>query len=54
MLRAITAFEMEIGAWRGTVKLGQDKPEEARLRVGEALAEQGQHEVVALMRRDGR
>lgn len=54
MLRAITAFQMEIGAWRGTVKLGQDKPEEARTHVGEALSDLGQHEIAALIRGDGR
>jgi len=47
MLGAITAFEMEVADWRGTIKLGQDKPEEARLRVADAL---GGHEVAQMMR----
>ncbi|MDQ2878899.1 MAG: FMN-binding negative transcriptional regulator [Pseudomonadota bacterium] len=30
LARAIIGFRLEIGTWRGTIKLGQDKPEAAR------------------------
>ncbi len=47
MMAAITGFEMTITSWRGTDKLGQNKPEAARLGVADAL---GDHPVAALMR----
>ena len=53
LLKAITGFEMEIGEWRGTAKLDQDKPAEVRERLGEALDAQGQAAIAALVR-DGR
>lgn len=50
MLGAITGFEMRIRAWRGTCKLGQNKPSEARESVAKALDERGQKSVAHLMR----
>ncbi len=50
MLSAIIGFELRITAWRGTAKLGQNKPAEARSRVAEALDAQGRKAVAHLMR----
>ncbi len=50
MTRAVTGFEMRIAAWRGTAKLGQNKPQEARERVAEALDARGQPAIAHLMR----
>ena len=50
LLKAITGFEMEIGAWRGTAKLDQDKPLEVRERLAEALAGQGNQAIADLVR----
>jgi transcriptional regulator len=41
LLKAITGFEMAVAAWRGTAKLDQDKPEEVRSRIADALRERG-------------
>lgn len=51
--RAICGFEMRVTAWRGTVKLGQNKPEAARTRVAEALEKRGQRAMAHLMRELG-
>lgn len=50
MLGAITGFEMRIEAWRGTRKLGQNKPEAARAAAADALDALGQDAIAALMR----
>jgi transcriptional regulator len=50
LLKAITGFEMEIAAWRGTAKLDQDKPEAVRARIADALARRGEDEMAAAMR----
>jgi transcriptional regulator len=50
LLKAITGFEMEIHAWRGTAKLDQDKPDEVRERLAAALLGQGQREMAELVR----
>ena len=50
LLKAITGFEMEIAEWRGTAKIDQDKPEEVRARIAEALVGQGDAEAAALTR----
>jgi transcriptional regulator len=50
MLGAITGFEMRITAWRGTAKLGQNKPAEARENVASALDQKGSKAVAHLMR----
>lgn len=50
MLGAITGFEMRIDAWRGTRKLGQNKPAPARDAAANALDATGQNAIAALMR----
>lgn len=50
MLTAIIGFRLEIRAWRGTLKLGQNKPEAARLAAADALEAQGRRAMAALMR----
>lgn len=50
MLGAITGYEMRISAWRGTRKLGQNKPEAARARVADALDAVGGQAMATLMR----
>jgi transcriptional regulator len=50
MLGAIIGFELEITGWRGTAKLGQNKPVEARNRVADALEARGQRGMALLMR----
>jgi transcriptional regulator len=50
MLGAITGFRLEIQAWRGTRKLGQNKSDAARLSAADALDAQGRHAVAHWMR----
>ncbi len=50
MLGAIIGFELRITAWRGTAKLGQNKPESARIGAADALETLGQRSVAHLMR----
>ncbi|MDF2384576.1 FMN-binding negative transcriptional regulator [Nostoc ellipsosporum NOK] len=50
LLTAIIGYRLEIRAWRGTRKLGQNKPDAARLAAADALDAQGRHAVAALMR----
>jgi transcriptional regulator len=50
LLKAITGFEMEVAAWRGTAKLDQDKPEPVRTRIAEALAQRGETAMAEAMR----
>ena len=50
LLKAIAGFEMEIAAWRGTAKVDQDKPDEVRNRIADALAGRGEREMAATMR----
>jgi transcriptional regulator len=50
MLAAITGFRLEVTHWRGTNKLGQHKPEAARLATADALAAQGRQAMAALIR----
>lgn len=49
MTGAITGYRLEIQAWRGTLKLGQHRPEAARA-AADALEAQGRRAVAALMR----
>jgi transcriptional regulator len=51
MLKAITGFEMAIADWRGTAKLGQDKPAAARAGAAAALAALGDRAMAEAMRR---
>jgi transcriptional regulator len=50
MLGAITGFELAVTAWRSTAKLGQNKPEEARLRAADGTEAAGNHGIAQLMR----
>jgi len=50
MLEAITGFEMQVTAWRGTFKLDQDKPAEVRSRLAAALEAHGETAIAGLMR----
>jgi transcriptional regulator len=50
MLRGITGFRLEVQAWRATAKLGQNKPEAARLAAADALAAHGQHAIADRVR----
>lgn len=48
--RGIVGFEMEIRGWRGTAKLGQNKPDAARHAAADALEARGRRAVAHLMR----
>ena len=50
MLGGITGFELEIRAFRGTAKLGQNKPEAARMAVADALDQRGRRAIAHVMR----
>lgn len=50
MLPGIVGFEMEVQAWRPTLKLSQNKPVEERTRVADGLERQGSAGIAALMR----
>ncbi|HEX8126457.1 MAG TPA: FMN-binding negative transcriptional regulator [Allosphingosinicella sp.] len=50
LLKSIGGFEMEIAAWRGTAKVDQDKPQEVRDRIADALAGRGELDMAATMR----
>lgn len=50
MLSAISGYTLEIVAWRGTKKLGQNKPEAARLAAADALDAGGKRAMAHLMR----
>jgi transcriptional regulator len=50
MLDAIQGFTLTIHAWRGTAKLGQNKPAHARLAAADALERTGNGAIAQLMR----
>lgn len=50
MLDAIEGFTLTIQAWRGTAKLGQNKPPEARRAAADALDGVGRTAIAQLMR----
>ncbi len=50
MLGGIFGFEMRVTGWRGTVKLGQNKPADVRARVADKLEECGQRAMALLIR----
>jgi transcriptional regulator len=50
MMGAITAFAIDVTAWRTTAKLSQNKPQAARLATADALEAQGRKAVAHLMR----
>ena len=47
----IVGFELEIQAWRETIKLSQNKPADERARVADGLEGEGAAGIAALMRR---
>jgi transcriptional regulator len=53
MLNAITGYRLEITAWRGTRKLGQNKPDAARTSATDALEGQGRRAIAHWMRNLG-
>ena len=53
MLGAITGFEMEVKAWRPTLKLSQNKPKEVRERVAVQLEAQGKRAMAHMIREWG-
>jgi transcriptional regulator len=52
LLKSISGFEMDVAHWRGTAKVDQDKPQEVRSRIADALAERGERQMAATMRTD--
>ena len=50
LLKAIDGFEMEVAAWRGTAKLDQDKSDEVRHRIADALDGQSETAMARLVR----
>jgi transcriptional regulator len=50
MLGAITGYEMQVSDWRGTRKLGQNKPIAARMGAADGLEAAGDVAIAALMR----
>lgn len=50
LLGGLIGFSMQVEAMQGTAKLGQDKPEAARIGVADALDAGGNAELAALMR----
>lgn len=50
MLGAITGFEMEVKAWRPTLKLSQNKPDEVRERVAVQLEAQSKRALAQMIR----
>lgn len=50
LLRGITGFAMTVQAWRGTAKLGQNKPEAARIAAADAIAAAGRPAIAECMR----
>jgi transcriptional regulator len=50
LLAAIVGFELEVLAWRETVKLGQNKSVEDRMRVANGLEAEGSPAIAQLIR----
>lgn len=50
MLRAIVGYRLEVVAWRGTLKLGQHKPEAARTGAADGVAASGRAAIAHWMR----
>lgn len=51
LLKSITGFAMQVADWRGTAKVDQDKPQEVRDRIADALAGRGERDMAATMRK---
>ena len=50
MTTAIIGFRLEIAGWRGTIKLGQNKPEAARLAAADGVEASGRRGIAHWMR----
>ena len=50
LLKAISGFEMDVSAWRGTAKLDQDKTDEVRHRIADALDGRSETAMARLIR----
>ena len=50
MTSAIVGFRIEVQAWRGTLKLGQNKPDEARLAAADGVAASGRRGIAHWMK----
>ena len=50
MTGAIVGFRLEIQGWRGTLKLGQNKPEAARLSAADGVEASGRRGIAHWMR----
>ena len=50
MTQGIVGFSLEVQAWRGTRKLGQNKPEAARLAAADGADASGQRDIAHWMR----
>jgi transcriptional regulator len=50
MTQAIVGFRLEVQAWRGTLKLGQNKPEAARLGAADGVEAAGRRGIAHWMR----
>jgi transcriptional regulator len=50
MTTAITGFRLEVAAWRGTIKLGQNKPEAARIAAADGAEASGRRGIAHWMR----
>jgi len=50
MTQAIVGFRLEVQAWRGTLKLGQNKPEAARLAAADGVEAAGRRGIAHWMR----
>ena len=51
LLKMIVGYEVTVERFEGITKLGQNKPEAARLAVAEALEAVGEREISGLMRK---
>lgn len=50
LTKAIVGFEMRVSAWRGMLKLGQNKEDTVRLATADMLEQQGRHAMAHWMR----
>ena len=50
MLAGIVGFELEVQAWRETLKLSQNKPADERTRLAAGLESEGSPAIAAIMR----
>lgn len=50
LTRGIIGFRLEVQAWRGTIKLGQNKPDAARLSAADAIEASGRRGIAHWMR----